>query len=59
MLDAAGWAPFAGHRVFVLCDIEGGEAAVLDPTVAPALRDFDLLVETHPEAGIDPAVLVA
>lgn len=42
------FAAFAGSRVFVLCDIDGGEYALLDPARAPALAGFDLLVETHP-----------
>lgn len=37
----------AGRRVFVLCDIEGGEAELLDPALAPALKNFDVLVEVH------------
>ncbi|MCU0902907.1 MAG: hypothetical protein MUE83_03415 [Tabrizicola sp.] len=35
---------------FILCDIEGAEAALLDPTRAPALAKADILVEVH-EAG--------
>lgn len=53
-LDPSGWAEFAGRRVFVLCDIEGGEVDLLDPVAAPALRGFDMLVEVHPDAGIEP-----
>lgn len=37
----------ARERTFVLCDIEGGEDALLDPAAAPALVEADLLVETH------------
>lgn len=32
---------------FVLCDIEGAEDALLDPSLAPALAQADLLVEAH------------
>ncbi|NJO53427.1 MAG: hypothetical protein HC829_00085 [Bacteroidales bacterium] len=31
----------------ILMDIEGGEFHLLDPAVTPALRDVDILVETH------------
>jgi SAM-dependent methyltransferase len=40
---------FAGQRVLVWCDIEGAEADLLDPSLAPALRGMDLVVETHPD----------
>jgi hypothetical protein len=42
------FAAFEDQRVLVICDIEGGEYALLDPTLAPALAGFDLIVETHP-----------
>jgi hypothetical protein len=42
------FAAFQGKRVLVVCDIEGGEYALLDPALAPALNGFDLIVETHP-----------
>lgn len=32
---------------FILCDIEGAEAELLDPTKAPDLTDADILVEVH------------
>ena len=38
---------FSGQRVFLICDIEGAEGHLLDPTRAPALLGFDLLVEVH------------
>ena len=41
------FARFAGQRVLVLCDIEGGEQSLLNPEVAPALKDMDLIVESH------------
>ncbi|MCV6597073.1 MAG: class I SAM-dependent methyltransferase [Mangrovicoccus sp.] len=31
----------------VICDIEGAEAALLDPAKAPGLRSADILVEVH------------
>jgi hypothetical protein len=36
-----------GHRVLVVCDIEGGERELLDPERIAALREFDILVELH------------
>lgn len=35
------------EHALVLCDIEGGERALLDPELAPALRGMDLIVESH------------
>ena len=37
----------AGRRVLVFCDIEGDEAGLFDPDVAPALAEMDLLLEIH------------
>ena len=40
---------------FVLCDVEGAEAELLDPARAPALARADLLVEVH--EGMRPGLL--
>ncbi|NHB76888.1 class I SAM-dependent methyltransferase [Rhodobacter calidifons] len=40
---------------FILCDIEGAEAELLDPARAPALVRADLLVEVH--EGMRPGLL--
>jgi hypothetical protein len=45
----------AAAPTFVLCDIEGAEGALLDPAVAPALAQADLLVEVH--EGMRPGLL--
>lgn len=37
----------AAQPTLVICDIEGGEAELLDPTRATGLRHADILVETH------------
>lgn len=37
----------AGASVIVVCDIEGAELKLLDPDAAPALRDYDIIVEIH------------
>lgn len=42
-------------RTLILCDIEGEEAALLDPEAAPRLREADLLVEVH--EGMRPGCL--
>ncbi len=36
-----------GPDTLIICDIEGGEADLLDPVAAPALRSASILVETH------------
>jgi hypothetical protein len=41
------FARFAGQRVLVVCDIEGAERDLLVPDKAPALAQFDILVECH------------
>ncbi len=35
-------------KTVVICDIEGAEDALLDPTAAPGLLHTDILVECHP-----------
>jgi hypothetical protein len=42
---------FSNQRVFLICDIEGGELQLLDPDAAPVLRTCDMLVEVHDEPG--------
>lgn len=44
-------------RTFILCDIEGAEAELLDPKLAPALTQADILVEVH--EGMRPGLLTA
>lgn len=55
----ADFAAFAGQRVLVLCDIEGAEEALLDPSTAPALAGFDLVVEAHDAVAPVSATLAA
>lgn len=38
---------YRSQRSLVLCDIEGGEAELLDPNMADALIQHDILVEIH------------
>ena len=42
---------------FLLCDIEGAEAELLDPRLAPALTCADILVEVH--EGMRPGLVAA
>ena len=49
--DHADFEAFAGPRTLVFMDIEGGEAKLLDPVRAPALRTVNIIVETHPGPG--------
>jgi hypothetical protein len=35
------------HNALVFCDIEGSEKGLLDPSRAPALANFDIIVESH------------
>ncbi|GMU65513.1 MAG: hypothetical protein AMXMBFR36_17870 [Acidobacteriota bacterium] len=37
----------SGRNTFLLCDVEGAEAILLDPRVLPRLREVAVLVETH------------
>lgn len=41
------FAQYSNLKTLVICDIEGAERELLDPRVAPALRDMDLIVESH------------
>lgn len=55
---AVGHGDFAGliaGRTVIICDIEGEEAALLDPESAPQLRAADLLIEVH--EGMRPGCL--
>jgi hypothetical protein len=49
---------FAGQLVLVVCDIEGGETALLDPQRYPALQAMDVIVELHDSPGAKPSVLI-
>jgi hypothetical protein len=42
------------ERALVICDIEGGELALLDPKIVPGLVHSDLIVELHD--GLDPRI---
>lgn len=44
---ALGAALGTGEHVLLVMDVDGGEAVLLDPRITPALRQVDVLVETH------------
>ncbi len=46
-MDHADFGVCADQPTLVLCDIEGAEAVLLDPVLAPGLLAADILVETH------------
>lgn len=41
------FAAYAGQKVLLLCDIEGGERDLLDPGRSPALKGMDIILESH------------
>jgi len=41
------FAAYAGSPVLVLCDIEGAERELLNPHDYPALKEMDIIVESH------------
>jgi hypothetical protein len=41
----------------VICDIEGFEVQLLDPSKVPALKAADILVEIHPAQGMSTSVV--
>jgi hypothetical protein len=47
-IGADGFSACEGRHILIICDIEGEEFALLNPVQAPALLEFDLLVELHP-----------
>lgn len=47
LFQPADFSVFSSRRTLVVCDIEGAEKALLDPQLAPALCQFDLIVESH------------
>lgn len=49
--DHAELNTLRGKSVLVLCDIEGAEVDLLDPTCSEALKEFDILVEIHDGPG--------
>lgn len=41
------FAAYAGQNVLLMCDIEGAERELLDPSIVPALKGMDIIVESH------------
>ncbi len=54
------WGELAKHsrgKTVIVCDIDGGERALLDPVECPSLLAFDILVEVHEEGKWTPSTL--
>lgn len=49
---------FNGDSTFLICDIEGNETQLLDPSKAPSLRKMDILVELHDGKKEDITLLI-
>lgn len=47
LFTPAEFAQFAHKHTLVVCDIEGAEKDLLDPVAAPALKNMDIIVESH------------
>jgi hypothetical protein len=47
LFQPADFQQFADQKTLVLCDIEGGEAELLNPSLAQALTSMDIIVELH------------
>ncbi len=43
----ADFAAYERQDVLLMCDIEGAERELLDPQAAPALKEMDIIVESH------------
>ena len=47
LFQPSDFEKFSCQRVLVICDIEGGERELLNPEISPALKNMDLIVESH------------
>lgn len=47
LFTSADFAAHAGQDILLMCDIEGAERELLDPVLAPALQNMDIIVESH------------
>ena len=47
LFTSADFATYENEAALIFCDIEGGEEELLDPISAPALRNLDIIVESH------------
>jgi hypothetical protein len=57
LFDHEDFKKFSTQRTLVFCDIEGAEADLLDPSIAPALTEMDIIVESH--EGMRPGLTAA
>jgi hypothetical protein len=47
LFEPKDFEQYGQNKTLILCDIEGNEAELLDPEIAPALKTMDLIVESH------------
>jgi hypothetical protein len=45
------------HSCLIICDIEGFEVELLDPSKVPGLRNADIIVEVHPAQGMSTSAV--
>ncbi len=54
LFNPEDFAQYANTHTLVMCDIEGAEQQLLDPTQAPTLSTLDIIVESH--EGLIPGI---
>lgn len=47
LFDVADFAKYDNQNALVFCDIEGAEKELLNPEIAPALKNLDIILEVH------------
>jgi len=47
LFSPSDFSKYENEAALVFCDIEGAEEELLDPDLAPALRNLDIIVESH------------
>ena len=47
LFSCENFEKFDKLKVLVFCDIEGAELELIDPTLAPSLKNMDLIIEAH------------
>lgn len=59
LFNPEDFASYANTKTLVMCDIEGAEQELLDPSKAPALSTLDIIVESHEglRAGITQTLI--
>lgn len=47
LFKPSDFANFSGQKLLLMCDIEGAERELLDPSISPDLKGMDIIVESH------------